>query len=149
MAIEANTNIGYSKLRVAFDSDKVTKIGVNSLLNIHSTHNGSGPNILSQIYTREAAYTNSINGSHSSLPSTATLGDQPVPITPQQQQVIGDITEPFWVQATTDGAVWGDPDDLCLSEAKRLVTASDKRIFWEMARAIMVNFNSFSNNLTA
>jgi hypothetical protein len=144
VAIEANTNIGYSKLRVAFDSDKVTKIGANSLLNIHSAHNGSGPNILSQIYTREAAYTNSINGSQShSQPLNATLGDQPVPITPQQQQVIGDITEPFWVQATTDGAVWGDPDDLCLSEAKRLVTASDKRIFWEMARAIMVNSIAF------
>ena len=97
---------------------------------------------MSQIYTREAAYTTAMNGSHS-LSSTATLSDQPVPITPQQQQVIGDITEPFWVQATTDGAVWGDPDDLCLSEAKRLVTASDKRIFWEMARAIMVNSINF------
>eukprot|EP01035_Chromulina_nebulosa_P028385 gene28385-37467_t len=85
VAIEANTSIGYSKLRVAFDSDKVSKIGANSLLNIHAVQNGSGPNILSQIYSREAAYTSSINGSHSQS-STSSLSDQPAPIAQQQQQ---------------------------------------------------------------
>jgi len=32
---------------------------------------------------------------------------------------------------------WADPDDLFVTLAKHLITANDKRMFWEMARAII------------
>lgn len=101
------------------------------------------------MYSREASYNSSSANSNSSSSGSGSHSDGPLLTLPsslhqqqmqQQQQVIGDITEPFWVQATTEAAVWGDPDDLCFSEAKRLVTAADRKTFWEMARAIMVGY---------
>jgi hypothetical protein len=54
-------------------------------------------------------------------------------------QIVGDVTEPFWVQSTTNSeySQWADPDDLFNSDSKRLITLTDKRIFWEMARALI------------
>lgn len=51
--------------------------------------------------------------------------------------VIGDIAEPFWVQPMTENAVWCDPDELFLISVKRKITLTDKRMFWEMARALI------------
>jgi len=153
IAIEASTQIGYSKLRVAFDHEKVSK-STASLLNIHSSHLSSNSTTPS-IYHRENTFNGTINGpnhsfSTSGTPTSQNLNNDITINTSSsmqgtsmqsvlQQPVIGDITEPFWVQSTNDGAVWGDPDDLCLSEAKRLISNNDKKIFWEMARSIMVS----------
>lgn len=57
--------------------------------------------------------------------------------TPQTQIFIGDIGEPFWIQATHEGASWMDADDYFISEAKRLITVTDKRVFWEMIRSLI------------
>ncbi len=53
------------------------------------------------------------------------------------QQIVGDVSEPLWVQNTREGSIWCDPDDLFLQESKRFVTTTDKRFFWEMARALI------------
>jgi hypothetical protein len=53
------------------------------------------------------------------------------------QIFIGDIGEPFWIQATHEGASWMDADDYFLFEAKRLITTTDKRVFWEMIRTLI------------
>lgn len=52
-------------------------------------------------------------------------------------QIIGDVAEPFWVQEPQDMAVWCDPDELFAQEAKKWLTVTDKRIFWEMAKAVI------------
>ena len=52
---------------------------------------------------------------------------------------IGEITEPFWVQnqITNDSYNWCEPDDIFLNEAKKIISITDKRIFWEMIKAIV------------
>lgn len=51
--------------------------------------------------------------------------------------VIGDVAEPFWVQSPQENSVWCDPDELFLLHVKRKITLTDKRMFWEMARALI------------
>lgn len=51
--------------------------------------------------------------------------------------VIGDVAEPFWVQPIQENSNWSDPDELFLTNANRLITATDKKMFWEMARALI------------
>lgn len=52
--------------------------------------------------------------------------------------VLGDISEPFWVQSIKAGSMWGDPDDLFLKEAaEKLVSTNDRKVFWEMARSLI------------
>ena len=51
--------------------------------------------------------------------------------------VIGDVAEPFWVQPVQENSNWSDPDELFLVQAKRTITATDKKMFWEMARALI------------
>ncbi len=68
---------------------------------------------------------------HQHIPSQTTQQSQVV------QTVVGDVGEPFWVQSTKEGSIWTEPDDLFLLESKRFLTTTDKRIFWEMARAII------------
>jgi len=41
------------------------------------------------------------------------------------------------VQSSREGSAWCDPDDLFMMEAKRFLTLTDKRVFWEMARALI------------
>ncbi len=51
---------------------------------------------------------------------------------------IGEITEPFWVQnQVCDPPVWCEPDEVFLQEAKKLISITDKRVFWEMIRAVI------------
>eukprot|EP01041_Mallomonas_annulata_P007489 gene7489-15328_t len=49
--------------------------------------------------------------------------------------VIGDVSEPFWVQRP--GQRWSDPDELFLSDMRNKITVTDKNTFWEMLRAII------------
>ena len=74
--------------------------------------------------------------STSSVVSTNTATDGSVRHTPPPA-VIGDVAEPFWVQPIQENAAWCDPDELFLQHAKQLITHTDKRMFWEMARALL------------
>lgn len=51
--------------------------------------------------------------------------------------VVGDVAEPFWVQPIQENSNWSDPDELFLVSAKRSITATDKKMFWEMTRALI------------
>lgn len=75
----------------------------------------------------------------SELPSPATAAMQALGIKAGSSNIIGDITEPFWVQDTTMGGdpLWCDPDEVFLENAKAYITAEDKRKFWEMSRSII------------
>jgi hypothetical protein len=50
--------------------------------------------------------------------------------------IIGEICEPFWIQSSKDSP-WMEPDELFYIESKRLINSNDKRVFWEMVRAII------------
>lgn len=54
-----------------------------------------------------------------------------------EEQLIGDVCEPFWVQHKSEGSLWMEPDDVFTNESKRHISILDKRIFWEMSRAVM------------
>ena len=69
------------------------------------------------------------NNAKSSPTSTIT--------TTNEQQIVGDVTEPIWVQSAKEGSQWYEPDELFLLESKRFLSSTDKRIFWEMARALI------------
>lgn len=71
--------------------------------------------------------------SHSVSEASARVGHT----TTTTPAVVGDVAEPFWVQAVQENSAWTDPDELFLLNAKHVITDSDKRMFWEMARAIL------------
>lgn len=78
--------------------------------------------------------TNATNGNNYSSNIQAGINTSMM----MNHQIVGDVAEPFWVQSTTaELAQWYDPDELFSNEAKKLLTITDKRIFWEMARAII------------
>jgi len=62
------------------------------------------------------------------------------PLTPiskdSNQPNVGEVSEPFWVQKE-DGCSWAEPDDIFQNAARKLVTITDKRVFWEMVRSII------------
>jgi hypothetical protein len=129
--MEASGSIGYSKLRVAFDSEKFIKNTLNNL-NVN-TLSQSTPRGGSSSFHRELQM-NSHSQANTPMKSISQLSfaDTSISAPTLQQQVMGDISEPFWVQSTIEGSMWSDPDELCLIETKRLITLTDKRIFWEM-----------------
>jgi hypothetical protein len=53
------------------------------------------------------------------------------------QQIFGDVAEPFWVKSVKENSVWAEPDEVFFLESKKLITAIDKKIFWEMSKAII------------
>ena len=68
---------------------------------------------------------------------TAALPDSSRPL-------VGDISEPFWVQQQTttarenNSSVWCDPDELFTTTVSRkLISMDDKVMFWEMTRALI------------
>lgn len=142
-AIEANTSISYSKLRVAFDGERDKATSKTPF----SSNGAAGLSVASPAFNTQSpsAAAPSLTASegvqpflsHSQIQYQSQLSHPSHSQTPLQ--VIGDITEPFWVQSCSEGAVWGDPDDLCMTEARRIISTADKRIFWEMARSIMVS----------
>ena len=54
-----------------------------------------------------------------------------------EEQIVGDVFEPFWVQSKLEGSLWVEPDEVYANECKRHISILDKRIFWEMSRAIL------------
>jgi hypothetical protein len=98
---------------------------------------------------QSATYTGGLGHISTPVPPVRVGGFGPTAQQQQQQQqqyappdssrspptVIGDVAEPFWVQSTLENSMWCDPDELFLTSVKRKVT--DKRMFWEMARALI------------
>ena len=203
-AIECTTNIGYSKLRITFDTDRLrlppspsypapAESFIPSPMNSlppavgaapafppapHNNAPVNGP--LSQVFVparagggkeqnvfHQTVSPGSSQGrartstlTHSTLPSgtpsmasygaglqlgmryattpsqhSASVHQQGPPRSPPP--VVGDVAEPFWVQSPQENSVWCDPDELFLLHVKRKVTLTDKRMFWEMARALI------------
>lgn len=64
----------------------------------------------------------------------STLQSQDINI--KNDVIVGEISEPFWIQSSKDSP-WMEPDEFFYNEAKRLINSNDKRIFWEMVRAII------------
>lgn len=143
---EATTAPGYSKLRVAFDSEQTFR-GMTSLVSspIVATKARTPPTVLrpplaplqhpdpvdfSDMPPPPPRPSNPPSGESS--PVGGSLLDNG-----SNQQIIGDVSEPFWVQANKDGGCWMDPDDLSAQEVRKTVTATDRRIFWEMARSLI------------
>lgn len=76
---------------------------------------------------------NALNSFNLSSPRpSSTIQSQDV----KNDIIIGEISEPFWIQCTKDSP-WMEPDELFYNEAKRLISSNDKRVFWEMVRAII------------
>jgi hypothetical protein len=72
-----------------------------------------------------------LHGSNSFTPISTTTLDNGC------TQVIGDITEPLWIQSTVkEGLPWYDPDELFLLESRRFLSSTDKKVFWEMASVL-------------
>lgn len=180
VAIECLTNIGYSKLRIAFDTEK-QKVPMSpriappplesttpSASHQQAAHSGfSGGAYTPPRSAREHAFYQNTTpgpGSSHSRARTSTLTNSTVPsglftgasytgslpsvkppgVPPHHDHtsrspphVVGDVAEPFWVQAVEENSVWCDPDELFLIHAKRKITLTDKRMFWEMARALI------------
>lgn len=115
-------SIGYSRLRVAFDMDKVN-VGIlpAALANNGAASMGS-PFPHPQQNNMISSY---------GLPS----GNQSAN---SANSFVGEISEPFWIQHSHfDPPVWSEPDDVFLQDAKKIVSAQDKRVFWEMIQAVI------------
>lgn len=122
MAIECLSSIGYSKVRVAFDS------GEKGLRTAPVCSVSGGATPLGQYHSggsSTGAASNTWDGSCAVRPSDNT------------PPIIGDIAEPFWVQSMKEGSLWADPDDLFAVDARRLISHLDRKVFWEMARAVL------------
>lgn len=165
MVLEShNSNIGYSKVRVAFDGDQKQPIVKSSVMltNLSSTtytNNHYGPpsvtmrasshdhNYFSRYSSTDMdppplSSSNTRFPSHSGQAATNNAMGSPAgsvnnEIPTQNSSVVGDVSEPFWIQQMKEGSMWNDPDELFLTEAKRFFTITDKRIFWEMGHALI------------
>lgn len=183
MAIECLTNIGYSKLRIAFDTEKhkvpISPRSAPPLPPVESTtppatqpqaayHGFTGGAYTPPRTAREHVFYQNTTpgpGSSQSRARTSTLTNSTAPsglytgasfagsvpsvkppgVPPPHHDhtsrspphVVGDVAEPFWVQSLQEHSVWCDPDELFLTNAKRKITLTDKRMFWEMARALI------------
>jgi hypothetical protein len=181
MVVESHANIGYSKVRVAFDSDQKLKTSSMLLASLSSsTMSSSNNNNSNHLASNHAAYgppsvtmraphehNNAFfnryvsstpevdpplpsnnrfsttmhqaasNSTTMSSPASSVNQEHAHMAASQQPAVVGDISEPFWIQSTKEGSMWTDPDELFLTESKRFFTFTDKRIFWEMAHALI------------
>jgi hypothetical protein len=167
-AIESHSSIGYSKLRVAFDSSdtKLARGGPHGGTMLQNTYSipipfnpyggGGGTGISTPgTISRGERNMDGLSGGHSAANSISGLslmggenasvingggsvagGNQGVGLG-GIPPIIGDISEPFWVQSTREGSMWTDPDDLFSSEARKYISSVDKKVFWEMARAVL------------
>ncbi|KAJ1399914.1 hypothetical protein B484DRAFT_483966, partial [Ochromonadaceae sp. CCMP2298] len=128
VCMDCMSSIGYSKLRVAFDSDsrgEGKQAAMHSIVYNPSVLSPPAPPISS------ATSVTSVSTSGSKFPQSQIALDRPSPI-------IGDVSEPLWVQdCVKENAAWSDPDDIFLTSAAAFITQIDKRMFWEMARAII------------
>jgi len=63
----------------------------------------------------------------------------PTALPDSSRPLVGDISEPFWVQSSVrENAVWCDPDELFnTTVSRKLISCEDKVMFWEMTRALI------------
>lgn len=125
--IAALPSTGYSKLRVSFET---ATDGVVAGLNVGGPQNAPIlPSTLQSLRQRST--------SASSLNSNALAAVQETLNSPPAapKQIIADVCEPIWVRQDKDGAAWMEPDEYCCYN-KPIISVTDRRLFWEMARAI-------------
>lgn len=109
----------YSKVRVLFDTETYSSPSIGKTLSTDSMH---------------ISPTTSVVSSRKDL---SLINDIAVPVSSdarEQTAVIGDVSEPFWVQRV--GEKWQDPDELFLTDMKTKVSESDKQKFWEMVQVL-------------
>lgn len=119
--VEASASTGYSKIRVAFDSEK------NSSQNPEFHSFGYVPTIGPKRNQSNLASNPTTPTGKNSTNSSYEIG--------KDSSNIGDVSEPFWIQK--EGQSWMDPDENYILSSKKFITVTDKRIFWEMARSII------------
>jgi hypothetical protein len=184
MAVESPSNIGYSKVRVAFDNERTNSRGMIAPPTMATTpYNNFSPQAADNSSTHSLRLNDisisdnlhiprfSMNGgggvpgglgservgiSHFNQNSTSFLQHHcssnsslsaytqqqqqklsPTSTITTEQQIVGDVTEPIWVQSMKEGSTWYEPDELFFIESKRYLSNTDKRIFWEMAKALI------------
>lgn len=167
LCVDATPSTGYSKIRVAFDVDKSTALqglGLSPRSNDYHLPNQNpstpsanpyaitskfGNNSSRAIITpTSSTFSNEVGTPRHSESSNSTTLTSPkdlhkanslntTQILKEQQIFVGDVGEPFWCQNAKEGACWCEPDEIFLTEAKKLITLTDKRIFWEMIRTII------------
>jgi hypothetical protein len=156
--------IGYSKIRVAYDSTLFNVNGDKSLRNDSTLFNVSGDKSL-----RLDSTLFNVNGDKSLRVDTSISSVKKGAMTPQRasnlnvhvartDHIHAEVGEPFWIEQMSptseqkvlspshirhvnglslSSVTWCEPDEAFLTDIKKLITDSDKRIFWEMAKAIM------------
>lgn len=156
MVVDAGTSIAYSRVRIAFDSDHGfrTAPSLSNMISspmIHQQQRFGRASMMTPLVSPRGSTNMSASqpdlidlcdfvtgklaagsGAASPNPSISSIGAMDA-----AQHIAGDISEPFWIQSTKEGSFWMDPDEFSLSEVKKIVTATDKRVFWEMAKSII------------
>jgi hypothetical protein len=98
----------------------------------------NGVQLQQQWHTQQRAVGGSqVSGGVSSTSASVARDAGSVRHTQSTPPIVGDVAEPFWVQDITENAPWTDPDELFLLQAPTFITSTDKRMFWEMARALL------------
>ena len=127
----------YSKLRVAFDTMPESFL---CQLSAPPTPVLQSPPTLAFLRQRSLSST--------SMASTSLAVDVGIGIgsprcsSPKQgqkssKQIVADVAEPIWLKADKEGACWQEPDEV-FANSKPVVSVTDRRLFWEMARAIVL-----------
>lgn len=166
VAIDTVSQVGYSRCRVAFDSDQQIFSVSGNVLSATSTSSpleGGGKGFSSansmvmeskspqgrdQIVASQSGvpkltlrpHTIASNGGVTPDVNAGNMSDQILRQTTaggSVQQIYGDIGEPFWIKPDTLGACWQDPDEFCTEALNKLIKHQDKRIFWEMSRVLV------------
>jgi hypothetical protein len=160
--IESNPTTGYSKLRVAFENTEL-KSSIHKKPN-NIEHSSALTSLFSprgdntSYATKKTENTPKKVISATTLPYTNifdvvepfyierkkkspfTLGMQALSFTPGRNILPG-TPFPSVIQSHTsppsEVTYWSDPDETFLNDVKKLITSLDKRIFWEMIRAIV------------
>ena len=135
-AIESSGGNGslvpYSRLRVEFDANSsVTASGGGCFTgNINSNNNNS---VNKKHRETVGTCTSTDYGNHAD--DSDIMSGAPTILSTANVH-IGDVTEPFWVRKS-DVSSWMEPDEMSMVELKKVLTSSDKRLFWEMVRSIL------------
>ena len=142
LGLQLNPAGHLSNTQYSYNSNNTT---VNNQYNHISTHPQS-PNLLhnsrgsynmplSPRETSSLASSSQITSTHREANQINQKAVNNTNNVPKEQIFIGDIGEPFWIQdINKDNSVWIEPDDLFINSIKKLITVTDKRVFWEMIK---------------
>lgn len=127
LCVDATPGTGYSKIRVAFDVEKTKTLFSSMPPKERSIETyPQSPRMLHPVSHELTSPRRDASGPR---PSSAINNDP--------QIFVGDIGEPFLVQMSKEGSTWSEPDEIFVQDSKKLITMSDKRIFWEMIRTLI------------